>query len=313
MDIPSWWITQPHDAYREWQTSDAAGADRRPFSERSIIQHTAMFERFVRYIVQRNTTLAAFGPDHLEAFFNDVDNRCAPGTTTRLRYTKLIDRLCRHLVDVGVRESNPAAMFAAAAEWPDDEPEPLFLAAEADTALQAHVKPRADDDVRAARNRAVVALLLGAGVSAAELRVARMHHLTVDGVRPQLVVAKRAGRHERVVALPAFSTPALAAWQRFAAAPDDALLFPAPRTTDKPINDVLLGAIVRDTLEAIGFSAPDMSPRILRNTFARRHLLSGRTNEEVRALLGLSSQRTVIRLRATLPPPTLTAYTTSET
>ena len=300
MGVSACWITQPHDAYREWQTSEAAGADRRPFAQRSIIQHTAMFERFVRHLLGRNTTLATFGPDHLEAFFNDVDNRCAPGTTTRLRYTKLIDRLCRHLVDIGVRESNPAAIFAAAAEWPDDEPEPLFLDIEADIALQARVQPVADDYARAARNRAVVALLLGAGVTAAELRVTRMHHLTVDGIRPQVLVPKRAARLGRVVALPAFSTPALAAWQKIVSAPDDALLFPAPRTSDKPINDVLLGAIVRDALGSIGFIAPDMSPRILRNTFARRHLLAGRTNEEVRGFLGLASQRTVIRLRATL-------------
>lgn len=111
MDVPTAWNTDPHAAYLEWQATEAAGADRRPFSQRSIVQHTAMFERFLRHLSQRRATLATFGPEHLESFFGDVDNRCAAGTTTRLRYTKLIDRLCRHLVDVGVRESNPAAIF----------------------------------------------------------------------------------------------------------------------------------------------------------------------------------------------------------
>jgi hypothetical protein len=43
-----------------------------------------------------------------------------------------------------------------------------------------------------------------------------------------------------------------------------------------------------------------MSPRILRNTYARRQLLAGRSNVDVSQLLGLTSQRTVVRLRATV-------------
>jgi hypothetical protein len=69
------------------------------------------------------------------------------------------------------------------------------------------------------------------------------------------------------------------------------------------MNDMFLGLVVREALETIGFRAPDMSPRVLRNTYARRQLLAGRSNEDVSRLLGHVSQRTVIRLRATLPAP----------
>jgi integrase/recombinase XerD len=37
------WLTDPAGAYREWQAYEAAGADRKPFSPRSIVQHAAMF------------------------------------------------------------------------------------------------------------------------------------------------------------------------------------------------------------------------------------------------------------------------------
>jgi integrase len=294
------WAVEPHAAYLHWQTTEAAGADRRRFSQRSIVQHKAMFDRFLRHLITGGVALATFGPEHLESFFDDVENRCAPGTTTRLRYVKLIDRLCRHLVDVGLRHSNPAATFALSAAWPEDESEPLFLDPDADAALQGYVQPVAGEDARLCRNRAVVALLLGAGLTAAELRGARWRDIVIEGIRPQVSVPKRGTRLERTVALPAFSTPALAAWQRLHPSPDGALLFPAPRTEDKPINDVLLGAIVRDALDAIGFAAPDMSPRVLRNTFARRQLLSGRTNEQTSAMLGLTSHRTAIRIRDTI-------------
>ncbi|MFM0610212.1 hypothetical protein PQR05_37540 [Paraburkholderia sediminicola] len=61
MDLPTSWTTEPHAAYLDWQANEAAGADRRRFSQRSIIQHKAMFDRFLRHLSQRPTTLAAFG------------------------------------------------------------------------------------------------------------------------------------------------------------------------------------------------------------------------------------------------------------
>ncbi|MGF6780298.1 hypothetical protein P3T21_005527 [Paraburkholderia sp. GAS334] len=77
------------------------------------------------------------------------------------------------------------------------------------------------------------------------------------------------------------------------------------------MNDMLLGIIVREALEAVDFRAPDMSPRILRNTYARRQLLSGRSNEDVSRLLGLVSQRTMVRLRATIQPVAIESSDTS--
>jgi hypothetical protein len=137
-------------------------------------------------------------------------------------------------------------------------------------------------------------------------------------LRPHLDVPKRGPRPERRITIPSFSTPALEAWVCSmengydARSPLSALrsplsalrspLFPAPRGNGS-INDVLLGLIVREALEAIGFQAPDMSPRVLRNTYARRQLLAGRTNADVTMRLGLSSQRTVVRLRATIYTP----------
>ncbi len=67
------------------------------------------------------------------------------------------------------------------------------------------------------------------------------------------------------------------------------------------MTDEMLGRIVRDELLAVDIRVPDMSPRILRNTFARRQLLAGRSNDDVMRMLGLTSQRTVIRIRTTIP------------
>jgi integrase len=300
MDDSSSWLTTPADAYRLWQQTEAAGVDRRPFAERSVMQHVAMFDRFLRHVIAHKADLATFSAAHLEAFFADVDNRCAHGTTTRLRYVKLIDRLCRHLVEIGVRKANPATDYARMQAWPEDEPEPLFLDVEADARLQAYVQPRPGDELRDTRNRAIVALLIGTGITSAEIRGAAIDDLVTDGPRPELCVPKRPARDERRIPLPTFALAPLALYQQSLSVDvANALLFPAPRS-GKPMSDMFLHKIVRPALEAIDFRAPDMSPRVLRNTYARRLLLAGRTNEEVSQVLGLSSERTVMRLRATI-------------
>ncbi len=78
------------------------------------------------------------------------------------------------------------------------------------------------------------------------------------------------------------------------------------------MTDEMLGRIVRDELLAIDVRLPDIRPRTPRNMFARRLLLAGRSDDDVMHLLGLTSQRTVIRIRATTPtrpqaPPDLTS------
>jgi integrase len=188
----------------------------------------------------------------------------------------------------------------AARPWPEDEPEPLYLHPEADARLQAYVQPQAADQPRETRNRAIVALLLGTGLTSAEIRAAKAGELVTDGPRPEMRVPKRGARDERRIPLPSFALAPLVLYQRSLLFQEpDAQLFPAPRT-GKAMSDMMLIKIVRPALEAIAFRAPDMSPRVLRNTYARRLLLAARTNEEVSALLGLASDRTVVRLRATI-------------
>jgi integrase/recombinase XerD len=80
MNSSSPWLTRPADAYRAWQATEAAGADRRPFSARSITQHSAMFDRFLRHLVTHSVTVATFGADHLESFFADVMLSCEPSS-----------------------------------------------------------------------------------------------------------------------------------------------------------------------------------------------------------------------------------------
>jgi site-specific recombinase XerD len=81
-----------------------------------------------------------------------------------------------------------------------------------------------------------------------------------------------------------------------------ALLFVAT-AGGKPMKPATLRQCVQKALQIAGASAADESPRLLRNTYGRRNLLEGRTNEQVNSLLGLSSHRTATRLRETIAEP----------
>ncbi|MCA7942135.1 tyrosine-type recombinase/integrase [Burkholderia cepacia] len=296
------WTHDPVGAFRAWQETAATGADRRPFAPRSVVQHVAMFERFLRHLIAHRVSLATFGPDHVAAFLAELERTCAPGTSTHVRYAKLIDRLGRHLVEAGVRTIHPAGRTTRDLAWPDGEPEPCYLPPDADAALQHHVQPRPDDTPADCRNRAIVALLLGSGITSAEIRATTHDALDLDARPPALSVPRDRARPARRIRLAEFSLAPLSAWRaRSSDAPASALLFPAPRRGGA-MNDMFLLLVVRDALSAIGFHAADISPRVLRNTVARRQLLAGHAHADVSTMLGLVSTRTVTRLRQTLPP-----------
>jgi site-specific recombinase XerD len=303
MDVHAVWYSDPPTAYHDWQYRHAVGANRRLFSDRSVLQHCSMFDRFHRYLIEHRSAVTTFTQADLMAFLDTISEHSAPVATTRHRYVKLIDRLCRYLVDIGVRNTNPAESWATWQAWPTDDPDLLFLDEEEDALLQARVLEPVDpvdDNSRELRDRAITALLLGSGITASESRLSLACAVDLHPVRPHVHVPKRGVRWERKVTIADFALPAIDRWKlHLGRVREDALLFPS--IGNKPLSDWTLISIVKAQLEAIGFEGPEMGPRVLRNTYARRQLLEGRTDEDVSALLGLVSLRTVHRIRETMP------------
>jgi len=293
------WLADPSLAYRDWQAREAAGADRRPFSARSIVQHQAMFEHFRRHLVARGETIGSFGSADIEAFWRTAEAK-SYSQATRMRYVKLLDRLCRQLVLVGVRLDNPAAALLRFEGWPDQEPTPQYLEATEDARLQAYLQSPADD-LATLRSHAIVATFLATGITAAEARAARLDDLYPQVRPPYLFVPAHGPRDARTIHLPKFAVPLLRAWRaRRATLPVEGELLFTLKADGRPITDMSFGRIVATVLDAIGLSATEPSPRTLRNTFCRRHLLAGRSREEVSRMLGLASHRTCDRIAATI-------------
>ncbi|MGO4158980.1 hypothetical protein [Cupriavidus sp. YAF13] len=114
-----------------------------------------------------------------------------------MRSLKLLDRLCRHLVAVGVRESNPANQLVRDGRWPKDEPAPIYLPEHANARLQAWIQSHDGDDLAVLRSRAIVAFFLATGVTAAEARSARREYLQPGSSAPYLRVPAHGARDTR--------------------------------------------------------------------------------------------------------------------
>jgi site-specific recombinase XerD len=157
------------------------------------------------------------------------------------------------------------------------------------------------DSFKDLRNTAIVALLLGSGLTAAELRTLVTDDLDVSSSRVTVFVKKHGPRIARRVPVDAFAADVLRLYldARTKMPCQGKWLF-VSTASGSPMKTDRLGVYVRSALRKADLSASDESPRLLRNTFCRRHLAEGKSNEQVSSLLGLTSHRTVTRLRETL-------------
>jgi site-specific recombinase XerD len=268
------WIEDPETAFRQWQHAEAVGADRRSFAEQSIIQHCSMFGRLHDYLHSHRATLASFGTDHIDGFFASLDRDCQPGTTTRLRYLKLIDRLSRHLVAQEVRSDNPAGSLLTRERWSEDEPIPVYLSSDDDARVQAVCASWQFESFKDLRNTAIVALLLSSGIAAAELQLLTVEDLDVSSARISVFVEKHGPRLARRVPVDSFAVDVLRMYHDARAEMQCPTAWLSVATAGgKPVKPGTLGVCVRAALRAAGVAAADESPRLLRNTFGRRHLV----------------------------------------
>ncbi len=289
------WLRNPYIAYAIWQEQARVELER-GLAPQSVLQQRAMVDRFNRHLIAHGVSLANFERQHIEAFW---PQRHAPGTRTR--YLKLLDRLCQHLIAIGVRDSNPATQLANSAAWPARGAVPPFLTEEVDRRLQRFALPGVADRTSVLRRRAVVAMFLGTGITAREGRSVALQDLYPSGSFPHLHVRGTLAQQGRRIPLEPFAIPVLEAWQaqRRQLPIHGDLLF-ALRESGEPITDMSLGIFVRDALNEIGHASENMGARILRNTYCRRLLIAGVSRERVSELLGLTSMHTCDKLLATI-------------
>ncbi|MCZ8256084.1 MAG: hypothetical protein O9327_10510 [Polaromonas sp.] len=110
------WSTQPMKAFEALLVSDlftASGKSpvlkepRTGITSGTATVYRAMFGRFLRHLVARNTDLLTCTPTDIDAFLREDLAEQSQSTTGR--YIRLVERVVEHLVIRGLRQVNPVA------------------------------------------------------------------------------------------------------------------------------------------------------------------------------------------------------------
>ena len=239
------------------------------------------------------------------------------------RLLRLVDRVLAHRARshkqlpnraaADLLERKPAYRYANAAE---KDPLPAFLAATEAKRLVTHLSAVRPGRAAApgqpwqeVRNRAAVALMLGAGVTPGEVRALKRSGVIVEGGRSRAVPWKlRVAGHPDA---PARETPIapwagqlLAYW--LAVRGEQGIpgeeLFPSTRT-GKPWSKVSQYNATKDVLRAAGVDEVEGGSFRLRHTFALRQLRRGTSSTEVARWLGVSDPDVMARYLRILPAP----------
>ncbi|WP_321818574.1 MULTISPECIES: tyrosine-type recombinase/integrase [unclassified Paraburkholderia] len=324
------WLRLPAQAFEAWVLNIATSDGKSAYSDQSIKQYRSMFNAFARYLVERRTTVLSVGPAGVRDFLADLKGRDPgePGVaseerkakahpaqrSTIKRHADLIDDVMKHLVARGYRKSNPVFDATRQRVGRRGGPRTVCMPTEVDERLQEYLLHEMDASTWAhRRDRALLLLLIGSGITGGQAGRARISQFVFDDVVPSFDCIpdpdEEIGGYRAVLA--PFCVEIVRQWVDERARGEG-----APKAAEKDIvfpgrggpalSNVSVWQTVRAALKAIGFHGDDMGPRVLRTTYARRQLLAGATIEEVAALLGV--ENTTIIKRLVRMTPTRSGY-----
>ncbi|WP_420998152.1 tyrosine-type recombinase/integrase [Cupriavidus sp. 30B13] len=297
------WRAQPERAFDGWLA-------RHGFRHGTAVVYRAMWGKLLRWSGERGVAPLAWSAEQIGAFLDEQDLH----KHHRYRYARLIERVFHHLSQLQDGLHNPAsqAVRAHLAEGEND-PTAFLLPAERDILVARVLEappPSAQDGKDAgapsptqwkrARDTALVAVLLGAGLKVGEARNLRTESIAADASALRLVRADNGRAYEAPVF--AFARAALLAWLETRAASDTlgGLVFPAT-PGGRPLHAASLYRRVEILLDEAGVLAgrsERASPQTLRNTCCALHFEAGASPAEVALRLGMRDLESGWRLRA---------------
>jgi site-specific recombinase XerD len=290
------WLRDPRIAFDAWLA-------KQNFRQSSAEVYRAQWGLFLDWMQMRRKNLVTVDRRSIADFVAGLSIR----KTQRARYLRLIERVLDHVREIELASTNPARFIAqdGEAQWRnarDNEPTGFLLAAER-AMLVAHLFSPLDtlsaaQRWRERRDRALVAVFLGAGLKTGEAR-----SLTVSCVSsgsPWVVVEAPNPAMTRRTRLSPFSVAILDAWlaERQAAELAGNLVFPAS-PSGRPMHKATMLRSVDALIEASGIDAARAeraSPQTLRNTFAADLFESGVAPELVGQWLGFMKAISANRL-----------------
>lgn len=280
------WVTDPREAFKHWLAGEVV-AHARQFRDTSIATYTYHFSAWIHFLETNKSSLLEATSADAASFFAAQ----ALEPVSRRRYLQLLDRVYRSLKVLGWSGANPM-IGELAKERALEPPAPASLSDSDAAAVWSAVTVL--DDWKGVRDRAMLALLLGAGLRANE--VIALPWSAVG--RDYTVHIKPSGVHREHTSL-ILPGPGREYWDTWEAEKTNLgvisdVAFPAVRT-GRPYSESGLFRRIDTWLRLAGVKQEDnRGANLLRNTFARQ-ALTRYSPEEVKEFLGHEELRATVR------------------
>jgi site-specific recombinase XerD len=293
---PEDWVRDPRKAFDAWLVSQA-------FRRSSAEVYRAQWGHFIDWLELTRQPLLEVDEHAIITFLTGLEAK----KQQRARYLRLIERVFDHLL-AKRSAPNPArrAVLTRDATWPEtDDNEPTgFLTRSERTRLIAQLETSLPSLTpgaywREARDRALCAVFLGAGLKLGEAQALKLGALLDDA---WILVEAEDPRFSRRTRLAPFARPVMAMWLRLreAAGIPGQLVFPSSsRGSRMHKATVLRGIDAQVEMAGIAESRQARaSPQTMRNTFAASLFEAGESPELVAQWLGYSQLLSAQRLLA---------------
>jgi len=272
-----------------------------------------MYGKFLKFLYAREVPLSILGVGsaEIERFLASLTSSAGtgePNISTCQRYVRLISDVVDHLVSLGLRDSNPSSellkQFSERGGGRSADKLPECLDAAQDARLRELILRMPTDTWTASRNRAMLALYAGAGLTLYE--GIHMQMKDVDLAKHRLVTpaTPSGSRKAHDVPLAKWCEEPLAEWIKclLLRRGDWEYLFPSstgglnPDPTDEPLAENSVYSLISNALDTIGFAGAEKGAAILRNTFALRNLVANTSQNDLRSWMGLASDYQLFRI-----------------
>ncbi len=308
------WVRSPALAFEYWVNYVARPEGKSAgYSDISIKQFRSMFGVFTKFLEEHGLNMISIGPAQVRDFLANLPGRDPgePGkgthasrrarASTLQRYVTLLDDLMNHLVQLGFRRENPMYVGAREVARGYGEGRLVCLPTLVDERLQQYLlHEMAADTWERRRSRALLLFLLGSGVMSSNAGGALITEFVFDDVAPSYDVPPSNGREGYRAPLSPFCVAPLQEWirerQEQTCLDEAASALAFPKEDGSELSSVSIYKIVRAALRAIDFQGDDMGPRVLRTTYARRQLLAGFTIPQVMGAIGVTNDKSLVRL-----------------
>lgn len=322
------WENDPLGAFNTWlmrHLKGRGGKDRR-IRDSSVLVYTTMWASFIQWIGCYRIPLSRVTPAHLDRFLSDNEDK----RNHRERYRKLIERVLVQVHTTLPYSQNPAVAVLRddSANWKQaasNRPMSFFTRAERDAIVHWLLQPISQDKEdkqnnkndkdfahthwREVRDRALVGLLLGAGLKVAECRALTVNNILM-GNEVWINLRKPDSQlSHRTMPLP-FARELLMRWLavRAAVGCQGDLVFPS-KLNGQAMHAITLVRICEAVTDGCGITGHDddnvpkveretrASPQTMRNSFAATLFEAGESTRTVCDSLGFATLITGERMK----------------